>query len=447
MKFPSITASIHRRKTGDPASADGRRPAAGFLRSPMQRRVAGAAALAAGLATGIGLIATAGSGQSPALGTTSAIAATTATNPGAAPQLHVSGNKLISATGQQVLLHGVDRSGTEYKCVQDSGIFDGPNTTASINVMKSYGINAVRVPLNEACWNGDSYVNRAYSGANYRSAVVSYVKRLNADGMDVIVDLHWTNGTYTGPASACSSDEATCQKPMPDAAGAIPFWTSVANTFKGNDAVIFDLFNEPYPEQADQMNYAEGWQCWLHGGTCAGIPYQVAGMQSMVNAVRATGANNVLMLGGLEWSNDLNGWLSHMPTDPDHDLAASWHSYNFNACSTVSCWNTQIAPVAAKVPLIAGEIGENNCQDSYVTPLMKWMNAHQASYLAWTWNTDFNCFSGPGLITSYNGQPTGFGAGVESDLRGTAASTVLHDAKAVLHDAKAVLHDAKKALH
>ena len=33
---------------------------------------------------------------------------------------------------------------------------------------------------------------------------------------------------------------------MPDAAQAIPFWTSVASTFKGNDAVIFDLFNEPY---------------------------------------------------------------------------------------------------------------------------------------------------------------------------------------------------------
>ncbi len=124
--------------------------------------------------------------------------------------------------------------------------------------MKAHNINAVRVPLNEACWNGDSYVKKAYSGATYRNAVEGYVKRLNADGMDVVLDLHWTNGVYTGPASACSSDEATCQKPMPDLAGAIPFWKSVASTFKGNDAVIFDLFNEPYPEQADQMNNTEG---------------------------------------------------------------------------------------------------------------------------------------------------------------------------------------------
>ena len=81
----------------------------------------------------------------------------------------------------------------------------------------------------------------------------------------------------------------------------------------------------------------------------------------MVNAVRSTGATNVLMLGGVEWSNDLRQWLSHEPADPDHDLAASWHSYNFNACCSQSCWTSPGAPVTAQVPVIAGEIGENDC--------------------------------------------------------------------------------------
>ena len=37
------------------------------------------------------------------------------------------------------------------------------------------------------------------------------------------------------------------------------------------------------------------------------------------------------MLGGLsEYSNDLTGWLANEPADPDHNLVASWHSYNFN---------------------------------------------------------------------------------------------------------------------
>ncbi|MGH3275179.1 MAG: glycoside hydrolase family 5 protein [Streptosporangiaceae bacterium] len=340
---------------------------------------------------------------------------------GSAPQLHVAGNQLVSADGQPVVLHGVDRSGSEFMCVQDHGIFDGPVSQASVNVMKAHGINAVRVPLNEACWNGDSYVKPAYAGARYQAAIKAFVKRLNADGMAVILDLHWTDGAYTGPASACVDSKATCQKPMPDKAGAVRLWSSVASAFKGNDGIIFDLFNEPYPEQANHNNTAAGWECWLHGGRdCAGISYPVAGMQDLVNAVRSTGADNVIMLGGLTWSNDLNGWLSHEPVDPDHNLAASWHSYNFNACNTKSCWDSQIGPVIAKVPLIAGEIGENDCADKYLTPLMKYLNSEKASYLAWTWNSDFNCASGPGLITNYNGQPSGMGAGYEAMLHSMA---------------------------
>src|SRR5215471_2156320 len=46
---------------------------------------------------------------------------------GPAPQLQVSGNKLVnSATSQQVVLHGVNRSGGEYSCVNGTGIWDGP---------------------------------------------------------------------------------------------------------------------------------------------------------------------------------------------------------------------------------------------------------------------------------------------------------------------------------
>jgi endoglucanase len=334
-----------------------------------------------------------------------------------APQLHVSGNRLVNSRGKRVILHGIDRSGTEYMCVQGYGIFDGPSDQASITAMKRWDVNAVRVPLNEACWNAQSYVKTAYAGARYRNAIKRYVRLLNRNGLVAILDLHWTDGAYSGPGAGCSSAEAVCQKPMPDAAQAIPFWTSVARTFKGNNAVIFDLFNEPYPEQADNFNLAEGWRCWRSGGTCAGISYRVAGMQSLVNAVRSTGARNVLMLGGLEWSNDLAGWLSHEPKDPDHNLVASWHSYNFNTCSHESCWDSQVAPVIAKVPVIAGEIGENDCASRYILPLARWLDHRSTSYLAWAWNADFNCSSGPGLITSYSGQPTRYGAGYRKHLR------------------------------
>jgi len=337
---------------------------------------------------------------------------------GAAPQLHVSGNKLVDASGRTVVLHGVNRSGTEYECVQGYGIFDGPNDQASITAIKSWGpVNAVRVPMNEACWNGESYVNSAYAAANYQQAIVNYVNLLNANGVVAILDLHWTDGTYTGNSAGCSSAQATCQKPMPDAAQAIPFWSSVAKTFKGNDAVVFDLFNEPYASRATG-DTTTGWQCWLNGGTCAGIGYQVAGMQAMVNAVRSAGANNVLMLGGEEYSNDLTGWLQYEPADPDGNLVASWHSYNFNTCSSQSCWTSQVAPVIAKVPVVPGEIGENDCGGSYIGPLTTWLKSENTSFLAWTWdNWSGGCSSGPTLISDYTGTPTGYGAAYKAILQ------------------------------
>ncbi|HEX3488668.1 MAG TPA: cellulase family glycosylhydrolase, partial [Streptosporangiaceae bacterium] len=354
-----------------------------------------------------------------ATATSTAISVTVSgsTTTGPAPQLHVSGNKLVNASGQQVVLHGVDRSGTEYACVQGNGIFDGPSDQASISAMASWGVNAVRVPLNEACWNAESYVNSAYAGANYQTAIENYVKLLNSNGMVAILDLHWTDGLYTGNSSGCASAQATCQKPMPDSAQSVPFWSSVASAFKGNNAVIFDLFNEPYPDRAMGSETA-GWQCWLSGGSSctAGISYPVAGMQTLVNTVRATGASNVIMLGGLAYSNDLTQWLTYKPTDPDNNLVASWHSYNFNTCSNQSCWTSQISPVIAQVPVIAGEVGENDCADTYLNPLMSYLDSESTSYLAWAWNADFNCSSGPGLISDYTGTPTAYGAGYKSHL-------------------------------
>jgi endoglucanase len=331
------------------------------------------------------------------------------------PQLHVSGSKVVDASGNQVVLHGVNRSGAEYACVQGWGFFDGPVDEASIQAIKTWThITAVRVPVNEACWNAESYVNATYAGAAYISAVKNYVNLLNANGIVVILDLHWTDGLYTGTSSGCSDVKATCQKPMPDATQAIPFWTSVASTFKGNNAVVFDLFNEPYASRATG-DTTTGWQCWENGGTCAGIGYPVAGMQGMVNAVRSTGATNVLMLGGEEYSNDLTQWLTYEPTDSAHNLVASWHSYSFNTCATQACWTSQVAPVMAKVPVIVGETGESDCGGSYINSLTTWLNSQSTGYLAWTWDAWGSCENV--LITDYAGDPTPFGAAYKAILQ------------------------------
>ena len=143
-------------------------------------------------------------------------------------------------------------------------------------------------------------------------------------------------------------------------------------------------------------------------------------MQSLVDAVRSTGANNVIMLSGLNFANDLTQWLTYEPTDPDHNLVASWHAYSFNPCNTKSCWHGEVAPVIAKVPVIAAEIGDNTCSGGYLDTLMSWLDSEGTSYLAWAWNADFGCASGPSLITSYAGTPTLLGAAFKAHLAAEA---------------------------
>ncbi|MER7876128.1 cellulase family glycosylhydrolase [Streptomyces solisilvae] len=333
------------------------------------------------------------------------------------PELRASGNKLVDESGATRRLLGVNRSGGEFMCVQGRGIFDGPVDDASIKAIAGWKVNAVRIPLNEECWLGLSHIDAAYGGANYIAAVKALVARLEANGITPIVELHWSHGRYTGGDSHCPDTEyATCQKPMPNAQYTPAFWTSVAQTFKGDQAVVFDLFNEPFPDRATSDPTA-AWTCWRDGGDCPGIDFRVAGMQTLLNAVRSTGARNLVLIPGVAYSNDLRQWLTYRPDDPAGNLAAAWHTYNFNTCSSESCFDEQLAPVIAQVPFVAGEIGENTCSHGYIDRVMAWLDAKGASYLGWTWNT-WDCSSGPSLISDYNGTPTNFGVGLRDHLKG-----------------------------
>jgi hypothetical protein len=147
-------------------------------------------------------------------------------------------------------------------------------------------------------------------------------------------------------------------------------------------------------------------------------------MNTLISSVRSTGATNIVMAGGLAYSNDLSQWLANKPTDPTGNLAASWHVYNFNSCDTTSCYDSTAAPVAASVPIIAGEIGENDCADGFIDTLMPYMDAHGIGYLGWAWNADFNCNSGPGLISDYSGTPTAYGIGLQQHLAAIAPASV-----------------------
>jgi endoglucanase len=313
----------------------------------------------------------------------------------AGPALQVAGHVFIDAAGKPIRLLGVDRSGTEYPCIQGWGLIDGPTSPSEITVMRSWGINAVRIPLNEDCWLAINGVPGAFSGARYRSAIEEYVARLHQAGLYVILDLHW---------NAPGRTPATGQEPMADLDHAPAFWSSVARAFKADSFVLFDLYNEPR---------VIDWRCWLNG--CM-LPegWRTAGMQTLVDAVRATGAGQPIIATGLSSGADLSSWQDYRPYDPANQLVAGLHVYNFGACATVACWTRTVAPVSHRVPVVTTELGQGDCSHSFVDQFMRWADRAGVSYLGWTWSP-FGC-GAPALISSWDGQPTPYGEGLRSHL-------------------------------
>jgi endoglucanase len=339
--------------------------------------------------------------------------------PGQPPlALRVSGNHLVDASGATVRLLGVDRSGGEYACVQGWGMMDGPSDGASIAAIAAWHANAVRLPLNEDCWLGINGVAAAYSGANYQAFVEGFVQRLHAAGIYVILDLHWNApGAYL----------ATDQQAMADADHSITFWSQVASVFGSDPATVFDLYNEPFVGLGGSKPSTDAWICWRDGcsvgllkqaGRQSAVTWQTAGMQQLVDAVRSTGARNVLILGGLAWANDASGWLSHLPADALGQVALSAHVYGFNACADVTCWDATFGAIAAGHPVVTGEFGERDCQTTFQASYWTWADAHGISYLDWTWDAwGANCNSSAFfLISNYDGTPIPYGQAFHDHL-------------------------------
>jgi hypothetical protein len=330
----------------------------------------------------------------------------------------VSGNSLLDASNNPVRFAGVNRSGSEYACVQGWGIFDGDPTLANVQAIASWHVNAVRVLLNEDCWLGINGIPAAYAGANYQNAIVSYVNLLNANGMYVELSLIWgAPGTY----------QATYQPNAPDQDHSPAFWTSVATTFKSNPNVIFGVWGET----------TLSWSCFKNG--CSNEAtygpsnafYTTAGTQELVGKIRATGATQPISVPCIDYANncsDANGsWLTNKPTDTLNpaQLVAEAHIYGKNTCDTVACFNSTLATTAAAVPMIFGETGEtyddSDCGSSFIAAFMGWADSHNVGYEAWTWDTWGTCGV---LISDYAGTPANaFGSWVKAHYAALASST------------------------
>ncbi len=157
------------------------------------------------------------------------------------------------------------------------------------------------------------------------------------------------------------------------------------------------------------------------------LRFAAAGLQSLVNAIRSAGATQPIVLGGLDYNADLSQLLSHLPADPQHQLIASGHVYDFVEGSGVdSMFTGQLEPIAKQLPVILGELGERNCDSgtaAYTSHVLSLIDGEAGrgtvfGVLGWTWNAGggWQCPTGPDgeggplMIRDYGGTPTVMGA-------------------------------------
>lgn len=326
--------------------------------------------------------------------------------------IRVSGHELVDGANNPIQLRGVNRSGTEYACVQGLGIFDGPSHAASVRAIASWHVNIVRIPLNEDCWLGLNKVKAAHSGAKYRNAILGYVKLLHRYGMYAELSLMW---------GAPGSHRATRQPAAPDQSHSPAMWASMATTFRNDPDVILAPWGEP----------TVGWTCFMRTGcdneaTFGGSFYRTASMQQAVDRMRGAGYKGVIAIPCINYANACGAlpdgslyrgstWLMSRPTDPAGQLIAEAHVYGKNSCDTTACFDSSMAPITKVVPLIFGETGEtydaSDCGSHHISTFMDWADQHGVGYETWTWDTSGNCGA---LIRNYKGTPySGYGKSVQ----------------------------------
>jgi len=359
---------------------------------------------------------------------------------GGSPTLRVQDHRLVNGAGQDLQLRGVNRAVFESRCTYDNtGIADGPIDQTSVSAMLAWKINAVRVTLNEDCWLGINGLPLDGNAASYRAEVSDYVGLLRRNGLYVLL---------VPESSAPGSQRSTQIDYMPDSDYMLAFWSSVAATFKDDHGIVFDPItevaiasvNNPHPDPPGE------WNCWLLGCTLDSVyggRFVAAGLQSLVDAIRSQAATQPIVVGGISYNADLSQLLSHLPSDPQHQLIASAHVYDFAEGSDIDAmFANQLAPIAKQLPVILGELGERSCDSgpaAYTSHVLSLVDDQAAKgnlfgVLGWTWNAKTNTSSGwqcptgpfgkggPLLIRDYAGTPTVMGGVLRTWIRSKAGS-------------------------
>jgi endoglucanase len=288
----------------------------------------------------------------------------------------VVGATIYDANHVPHLFHGVDRPSLEWSPSGDQ------LSLSDFQLMASWKANVVRIALNQDFWLSAS----PKFDPGYAAVVDQSVKWAEKAGLDVILDLHWSDrGDF---------NQTPNQQRMADA-HSIDFWKSVAATYKGDGRVMFELYNEPHDV---------AWSVWLNGGP-SGDGFTVAGMQQLYDAVRSTSAENLVFIGGLQFAYDLSGVPSNRVNG--HNIVWVTHPYN-QPNKQPANWDTGFGFLTATDPVMATEFGDvTGCGTSYYASFLSYADAHKTSWSGWAWYVSGCSF--PSIIADWSGTPTAAG--------------------------------------
>jgi endoglucanase len=319
---------------------------------------------------------------------------------------HTQGNLILGADGQPYLFHGIARDDLEYLCTSD-----GHYTQQELAYMgwgknsahaTYWGGNIVRLPLSENFWLYGSTA-QSCSPTQYQTMLKSVVDILTSLNLNVMLDLQWSNagGQSQGAGDAWA---------MPDQ-DSVTFWHHVASAYKNYQNVLFELFNEPHM-------YPNSWSCWRNGcqivkdnsgpgGHDHGrYSYQSVGMQTLLDTVRQSGANNLAIVGGTDWGFD----LSQVPTYhlSGANVVYDTHPYPYGG-KQPSDWESAFGKVSATYPVISTESGEYDCKTTFVSQLLDYFDAHDIGWISWAWVPPVgDVCSYPRMVVDLNGFPTAY---------------------------------------
>jgi endoglucanase len=317
--------------------------------------------------------------------------------------LHVDGTRLLDSNDQIVHLRGVNVPSLEWDA-------NGDHVLESVHqALDLWHANVIRLPLSQDRWFGKAPDSKD-DGTSYRNLVSQIVREVRSRGDHVLLDLHWSDGGVWG--------QNIGQHTLPDA-HSLQFWTSCATQFRRDPSVMFDLYNEPIKAP---------WSVWKDGGDVTEtfqnktLSYKAVGMQTLLDAIRATGARTLCAAGGLGYASQLDFPESALLKDPSGN-GVVYTSHFYPGWEDVPSWQSRIEKASKRLPILIGEFGDDAPTAPMDTPahrigqIFAVINKNDFNFIVWCLHPAAH----PCLIKDWNYTPTPeFGSLVKLALDGDA---------------------------